>query len=260
MPKFVAIVLAILVTCLASLACADSVDEELQRLESEAAAAYAAGEYQTAINLVVRANQIRPHANNLLNIAVSYTKLGDCENAVLWANAALEATLPAEARPAAEAVLDQCAPAPDLKGPNNGVGANNGAGNNGGPGPEKPSEAMSADMIWGLSLLGTGLLTIGLDAVLLDIPTGDAKEKAKARNLRGGFATEKEYSDRKDELQLNTLLAIAIYVVGTAVAVTGAALITMDLLDEGDAPPATGWRIAPTVTPDGAAVQLGVSW
>lgn len=259
MRNLLAIALAVCLSISTTAAFADTVDDEIVRLEAEAATAYSTGEYQKAINLMVRANQLRPHPNYLLNIAVSYSKLGDCQNAVLWANLALEADnpLPPEARPAAESVLEECAPAPEIKGPNNGGIADPENGN--GEGDNKAT-GLSTGQIWGFALVGVGVLGAGSNLLFLDYPLSeDQSEFTKKAATPGGFPSSKAYDDRKSELESQQLLVIAVYSLSAAAIVTGGVLLTLDALEE-EPKPAKGVMLTPIITPEGAGVQLGVRW
>lgn len=226
---------------------AQNTQDELTRLEQDAATAYQAGQYQRAIDLMLDAYDRDPHPNYQLNIAVSYSKLGNCAEARRWAQRALKAegpALPTEARPIAQGVLDNCQ---ELAQPDPGPG----------PDPVGPKEPDPTNAILGWTLTGLGGATL-LASLLWDLSIlSDIDAFIKDGSDR--FANDPQgFEEEKERLQGLRPLPIVGYGVGAVLAGTGLIFLILDA--EAEVAPAQpgAWRVLPLVSPQatGAAFEL----
>ena len=223
-------------------------DMSVEDLEGAAAEAYGEGNYKKAIQLMVRANQLQPHPNYLLNIAVSYSKLGDCENARLWAQNAIapgDTALPPEAVATAESIIDECEKIisdTDPKDVNNGkiTPPDDGKGD---PveGPETRSDGLAWRPITAYALLGAGGLTTLLTVIL------DASVSSDIDDLRklSTTADKTAFDELKASIQSDQTLVWVGYTAGILMLASGGGLLVWDLLDPPGAAPATGQAPAP---------------
>lgn len=226
-------------------------DEEpsLEELEGEAAAAYQAGEYARAITLMSQANQLQPHPNYLLNIAVSYSKLDDCTNATLWAQNALSSIdppLPEEARGTARKVIKTCKERAKQ------------ARNT--PPKTKPKEGLTDREITGWSLVAGGgaifLGSMGWDLVLL----GNIQDFEE--NGQTEYPTRTQYEDRQDALKTQRVGVVVGYTLGALVAAGGSWLLFTDAESnpEKESAPTGELRISPLIGPDQAGFFLKATY
>jgi tetratricopeptide (TPR) repeat protein len=252
---FLAALVALLFFGVAAVAVADDLDADLDKLETEAAEAYSDGDYERALSAMIRANQLRPHANYLLNIAVSYGKLGKCEEARRWANGALESSPPLfdKAEATARRVIARCDAAE--ADPGEAVGEDSGSGVEG-PGAEDqdPVEVLTSLQWAGVGIGGAGLLLAGLDLLLLDLPLSSEIDDFTARNGRGEFSAG-QFSSKRAELADSQTLVVMGYAVAGAMIATGVGMFVWG----NDAAGGEGeLSLVPLWTPNASGVQLGL--
>ncbi len=224
-------------------------DDEVANLEEQAAAAYQAGDYKKAISLMVRANQLNPHPNYLLNIAVSYSKVGDCDNATLWATNAADAkdpALPQEGIEMAQSVIAECkTKLADGEGNGDGKNPEDSPSDNAEPLPWMTYATYGALGLGGLLIVGSGLYDLSL--------SDDVDEVKRLQQLEG---QEAAFEAKKDEVSSAQSTVLVGYVFGALLLAGGGALYYYENIHkaESDAPTA---RLTPWFTPDAAGVGIG---
>lgn len=236
-------------------------DETVEDLEGAAAEAYVAGDYKKAIQLMIRANQLQPHPNYLLNIAVSYSKLGDCENARLWAQNAIapgEITLPDEAVATAESIIKECESLVDKPDPN----ANNGEVTPPEGDPTPPTTPTDDALAWrpitAYALLGAGGLTTLLTIVLDISVASDIDDLERLRTSPDKTA----FDALKADIQSDQTLVWIGYTAGILMLASGGGLLAWDFLDPPRAAPASGpaptpqTSIGPWLSPEAGGIVV----
>ena len=223
--------------------------ERLAELEQKAATEYEAKNYLAAIDLLVEANQLSPHPNYLLNIAVSYSKLGRCTEAREWATRAIKSdkpALPPEGTKVAQQVMDGCqelkTPPDDKKDPNE-------------KDPKEPqappSEGPSALTITGWSFVGVGA-GLFLGGLVWDQSiAGDIEEYNKLPNAQ-------RTQDDADALTSDRSTMLVVTVLGGVLGVAGGSILLYESFGEAEPAPAapTTLRLSPAFTHDGAGLLL----
>ncbi len=229
----------------------------LEDIQAQAAEAYQRGDYKKAISFMLQANGLSPHPNYLLNIAVAYSKLGDCENARLFAQNAIDArdpALPEEAVATARAVQNDCEtlqPDPDKVAvqpdPNP-------------PITTPPPQPIAWRPITAYSLLGGGAI-FSLASIFLDLKIGKDLDdlQAEADDPMSGLQDD-EFDQRKDDIQSQQTLVTAGYIVGGLLVAGGATLLVIDLLDTPQDANAPQARLTPWLAPDAAGLLLDASF
>lgn len=233
--------------------------QDLADLEAQAAEAYQAGQYQKAIDLMLDAYDRDPHPNYQLNIAVSYSKLGKCDEARRWAQRALkpqDPALPQEARPIAEQVLNECK---EIKPKDGEVVITPDPGPDPDPDPNKGQPEDNTNIILGWTLTGAGAVTL-LGSFIWDLALLSEINSfiADGNNQFAGDPTG--FEDEKERLQGLRPLPLIGYGVGAALVGTGLVFLLLDAEEKAlDTKPEQGaWRLTPLLSPDtaGASFQL----
>lgn len=244
------------------------VDAQVEKLESDAAKAYSEGNYKAAIGLMAKANQLRPHPNYLLNIAVSYSKIGDCDNAKLWGQNAIDSTnpeLPPEAKETARAVIASCVEHKDETVGGGGAGTEGDPNKENDDGTDRDPVTTETPTPWVL-YTGYGLAAVGgvaiVGSIVGDLGVGsDIDELETLRNSGNNNAADQLQSDIEGK---QTLVTVG-YVVGFLAAASGGALIYLDTIDYFGAPaPAdaaeTSVRMLPIIDHQRVGLSLGLTF
>ncbi len=271
--KFALSCLAVLLCGLGSTAwAADPPEDPLLELERKANAAYEAGQYQKAIDLMLDAYAQDAHPSYSLNIAVSFGKLNNCAEAKRWAERALTAPdakgnplLPPEALEIAQGVIDDCKGVvvlPPDDGTNNGTGKGNGNGTGNGN-TQPPMEDTTWRLYTGGGLMVSGLILTGASmAWFFDI---DAREdELLLDNDRGVIKDEATFNIRRDDLLNLRKWPYILGITGGAMALAGGALFFYEVFTttSSETPPQTGqtWKVAPLLGPDTQGASLEITF
>ena len=232
-------------------------DVELERLESEAASAYSKGDYAQAIDLLLKAHSVSPHPNYVLNIAVSYGKIGDCSNAELFAKNALDSEPPLskEAKATALQVIERCQkeavvvteqvdkpePAKPVEAP---------------VAPEEPEPGLTALQWSGVGAVGVGFVLGAADLFVYDLALVEDIDEFKGRNQRGEL-TAAQHQSQEASLASRQGQVLIGYIVSGALITAGVALLVFG--GEGQEPAKSPEiSVKPVLSGQYGGVQMGV--
>ena len=228
-------------------------DKQIEAIEANAKEAYDRGDYLEAIRLLNKCNSLRPHPNYLINIAFTYSEMGDCTNAKTFVQSATDdPKLDADAKTAAQNIVKNCVEKP--------------SDNNNGGGGNIPKEDSILPWI-GYPLLAVGLVGVSVLSIQ-DILLLSDKEKFVADN-KAGKLTEAQFNAQKkalDDREYETPLEIGLFVGTSLMAAAGLVIVIMDLTQnaeaspdvEGDkdAPAEGTLRLSPLLAPDSAGFMF----
>ncbi len=246
--------LFLLLTLLPSLAFADAdckADMKIEELEAVAKAAYDKGDYDTAIDCLLRVNLKSPHPNYMINIAFTYSEKGDCKNARTFAQSAIDSQdIDPGARDAAQQIISTCVEKVDDK-------------DNGTPG-------LTPDRDMTLTWIGAGVGGAGVVAsvitLVLDLGLKDDKQAFLDLNEQGGFADSDAFETEKKKLQNRESTVTIGYGVSGLLIAGGLTLIVVDLMaddevtpaepTEGGSPAEGSLRLSPLLAPSAAGLMF----
>ncbi len=241
----------------------EDLDAQINALEQNAKQAYDEGNYEEAIALITKANQLRPHPNYLINIAFTYVQMEDCTNAKIWAKNALSTEeLDQNAQAAVQNIISECEEKERLAAENPPL-----------TDPPPPAERNPVWLAAGipLAVVGVGALTyLTIEDQRLLSEKQDLEDERDAVLASGDEDLIRDYNNRvvqaeKDEFSSG--VEIAAFTVSGLMAAVGTGMIVYYFVSGEEANPSStnkedadkatsSWKLSPMVGPEATGLFL----